>query len=310
MKKELEFIRDEDKSYTILDEGIKYYGRQTMFAFELFNLRTSNSLTIFNDNTDSFRKYLTFDAKFVKYGETVSFFGHENIIQKYEVFILAVKGAVEDECVVVPQEKGELTDEDTLVFQCNLSESRYDDLVNKIKNAKAVKFFCTPKGGFYAVYSHDPFYEKYTQYKVADWSNKRKVLNPKKLKKFEEFWVEAKEVSEFTFQFIENIDIEDRSKNYNIITSDEETLNTNNENQKLNNKIIDENKNLNNQVKNLENIIQRLNIEKLNIEKLNTDHIQSFKNNDNINFKRIEQSFGLVLSILIILIVLIIFKII
>ena len=43
----------------------------------------------------------------------------------------------------------ELTDEDTLVFQCNLSESRYDDLVNKIKNAKAVKFFCTPKGGFY-----------------------------------------------------------------------------------------------------------------------------------------------------------------
>ena len=294
MKKEPEFIRNEDKSYTILDEGIKYYHRSAMFAFELFNLRTSNSFTIFNDNTDSFNRNLTFDAKFIKYGERVSFFGHENIIQKYQVFILAVKGAVEDKCVVVPQEKGELSDEDTLVFQCNLSEGRYDDLVNKIKNAKIVKFFCTPRGGFY---------EKYTQYKVADWHGKKRVLNPKKLKKFEEFWVEANEVSEFSFQFIENIQFEDKSKNYNVTTSDEETLNTNNENQKLNNKIdkvIDENKKLNNQITNLENVIERL----------NTDGIQSFKNNDNINFKRIEQSFGLVLSILIILIVLIMFQVI
>lgn len=303
METEVEFIRDKDKSYAILDAGIKFYGRYANLAFDLSNLRTSNSLTIYNNNTDSFHKHITFDAKFVKLGESVSFFGNENIIQKYQVFILAVKGQVVDECVIVPQPKNELADEDTIVFQCNFSEERYNDLVNSINNSNKIRFFCTPKGDFYAQYSPDPFYERFTEYKIADSSNKRKVKNPKKLKKFEEYWVDANEVLEFTFQFIDNQEDANSNKNKNSISSTEENLNESYENKEIKDKIdtlIYDNQKLSNHLKDLEN----------NVKNFREDRIQSLKNNNNINLKRIEKLFGLILTILIILIILIIFKVI
>ncbi len=248
METEVKFIKNGNNNPSIVEKGIEYYPRNLSLAFNLFNLRTTDTLTIDKKQNNNITKSLTFDAKFINPGNSISFFGYSDWINKYEIFIRCDNQAVKDNCVIVAFKKSDLNDIDTLVFQCNVTSNKYNELLNKIKNSNEVRFFCTPESGFYAEHSFDLALEAFTRYKIISFHDINKILNPKKLKNLEKFLVEPSEASEFTFHFIQKNDDEELNNKNNVKTYDEEIFNLDNENKELKYKI-----------KEIDNDLQRLN---------------------------------------------------